>query len=86
MINLMGSSAHITSLLLASSLRGGSDDTATPLMSAAKALDGQSYRRGRVEDLRRLFASGEYAVAPHDVANKMLGRAFCDQLVRLYDS
>ena len=86
MINLMDSSAVITSLLLASSSRGGSDGTATPLVSAVTAIDGQGYRRGRVEDLRRLFARGEYAVAPLDVADKMLGRAFCDQMARLYDS
>ncbi len=84
-IDLMDSSAVIASLLLTSPSRSHRDDTEGSLVSQATTIDAQSYRRGRVEDLRRLFASGEYSVAPLDVADKMLGRAFCDQMARLYD-
>lgn len=84
-IDLMDNSNVIASLLLGSASRGGPNDTASTLVSHVTAVDGQSYRRGRVEDLRRLFASGEYSVTPLEVADKMLGRAFCDQMVRLYD-
>lgn len=83
-IDLMDSSAVIANLL-ASGSRSGVDDTVRSPISRATATDGPSYRQGRVADLRRLFASGEYSVAPLDVADKMLGRAFCDQMARMYD-
>lgn len=43
-------------------------------------------RNGRLDSLRFLLSRGAYDVAPSMVADKMVGRAICDQVARLYDS
>ncbi len=43
-------------------------------------------RSGRLDSLRFLLARGQYNVAPNMVADKMVGRAICDQVARLYDN
>lgn len=40
----------------------------------------------RLLDLRGLLDRGEYDVTPVVVAEKMMGRAICDQVARLYDA
>ncbi|MHB9150513.1 MAG: hypothetical protein ACYC33_10635 [Thermoleophilia bacterium] len=40
----------------------------------------------RLRDLRCLLDRGEYQVTPVVVAEKMVGRAICDQVARLYDA
>ena len=40
----------------------------------------------RLRDLRFLLDRGEYQVTPVVVADKMVGRAICDQVARLYDA
>lgn len=51
------------------------------------ALPGQDrrWRHTRVHDLRRQLADGRYSVVPDQVADKIIGRALCDQVSRLYD-
>ncbi|MHB1344012.1 MAG: flagellar biosynthesis anti-sigma factor FlgM [Thermoleophilia bacterium] len=43
-------------------------------------------RTGRLHSLRFLLARGQYDVSPNMVADKMVGRAICDQVARLYDN
>ena len=43
-------------------------------------------RTGRLDSLRFLLARGQYEVSPNMVADKMVGRAICDQVARLYDN
>ncbi|MHB8869971.1 MAG: flagellar biosynthesis anti-sigma factor FlgM [Thermoleophilia bacterium] len=43
-------------------------------------------RTGRLDSLRFLLARGQYDVSPNMVADKMVGRAICDQVARLYDN
>jgi hypothetical protein len=43
-------------------------------------------RDHRLTDLRSRLDHGRYEVAPADVAEKMVGRAICDQVARLYDA
>ncbi|MHB0979036.1 MAG: hypothetical protein ACYC5Q_02985 [Thermoleophilia bacterium] len=43
-------------------------------------------RTGRLDSLRFLLSRGQYHVAPNMVADKMVGRAICDQVARLYDT
>lgn len=40
----------------------------------------------RLRDLRCLVDRGEYQITPVVVAEKMVGRAICDQVARLYDA
>lgn len=42
-------------------------------------------RDGRLDSLRYLLSRGKYDVAPSMVADKIVGRAICDQVARLYD-
>lgn len=55
--------------------------------SPQPVLPGQDrrWRHIRVHDLRRQLADGRYAVIPDIVADKIIGRALCDQVSRLYD-
>ncbi len=43
-------------------------------------------RHLRVLDIRNLLNRGEYRITPLVVAEKMVGRAICDQVARLYDA
>lgn len=43
-------------------------------------------RNGRLDSLRFLLSRGQYDVAPNMIADKMVGRAICDQVARLYDT
>ena len=43
-------------------------------------------RDGRLDSLRFLLSRGKYDVAPSMVADKIVGRAICDQVARLYDN
>ena len=43
-------------------------------------------RDHRLTDLRSRLDHGHYEVTPADVAEKMVGRAICDQVARLYDA
>jgi hypothetical protein len=40
----------------------------------------------RLGELRSRLDHGEYDIAPADVADKMVGRAICDQVARLLDA
>lgn len=55
--------------------------------SPLPTLPGQDrrWRHTRVHDLQRQLADGRYAVVPDIVADKIIGRALCDQVSRLYD-
>ncbi len=43
-------------------------------------------RHLRLLDIRGLLDRGEYRITPLVVAEKMVGRAICDQVARLYDA
>lgn len=40
----------------------------------------------RLRDLRSLVDRGQYQITPVVVAEKMVGRAICDQVARFYDA
>jgi hypothetical protein len=46
----------------------------------------REFRHTRVRDLQQMLAEGGYAVPPDQVAGKMIGRAICDQVSRLFDA
>jgi hypothetical protein len=58
-----------------------------PLCPERVALPGQDrrWRDTRILDLRKRLVAGRYAITPDVVADKIIGRALCDQVSRLYD-
>lgn len=71
------------------SLRPFADDqTQAPAAAPGRPGDicADDGRRGRLDCLRFLLSHGQYDVAPTMVADKMVGRAICDQVARLYDN
>ncbi len=46
----------------------------------------RDFRNTRVRRLQELLADGAYPVPPDQIAGKMIGRAICDQVSRVFDS
>lgn len=69
--------------------RVGARSRTTATATATRPVAGicsDNGRSGRLDGLRFLLAHGAYDVAPSMVADKMMGRAICDQVARLYDA
>ncbi|GAB4250885.1 MAG: hypothetical protein Kow00122_08500 [Thermoleophilia bacterium] len=43
------------------------------------------WRLAKIRHLRSMLATGRYTITPDVVAEKMIGRALCDQVARFYD-
>lgn len=44
-----------------------------------------TWRLAKIRHLRSMLVTGRYTITPDIVAEKMIGRALCDQVARFYD-